>query len=83
MASRTCMKLKLGFQKFETVHFMDICMMPGEHFTAGYTMRDFYMGLVTCGLSMERLNSLLTNAFVCFISMKEGFYVRYTFFLME
>jgi len=28
-------------------------MMPGEYFTAGYTMKDFYMGLVTCGLSME------------------------------
>ena len=58
-------------------------MMPGEYFTAGYTRRDFYMGLITRGLSMERLNSSLTNAFVYFISMKEGFYVRYRFFLVE
>ena len=57
--------------------------MPGEYFTAGYTRRDFYMGLITRGLSMERLNSSLTNAFVYFISMKEGFYVRYRFFLVE
>jgi len=79
----TGMKLKLGFQinlrQFTVGHLYDV----GEYFTAGYTMKDFYMGLVTRGLSMERLNSSLTNTFVCFISMKEGFYVRYRFFLVE
>jgi len=52
MASMTCMKLKLGVQiclrqSTPSLIITAFCMMPGEHFKAGYTMKGSTWGCHT------------------------------------
>jgi len=64
-------------QSTPSLNIMSFCMMPGEHFKAGYTVEGSTWGCHTW------YQSSLTIDRICFISTKEELYVRYKDFLVE